>query len=305
MRWLRRLTLGLAFLLTACASIGPPPDPGPVRVDPTRLVMADGESLALYTWPAEERPRAILLALHGFGDAAHLTFAPAARAWTERGITTYAYDQRGFGQNPSRRDWPGPARLVADLRDAALALRARHPDVPLVVIGHSMGGGVALSAADGLPADGVVLAAPAIAGQAEINPFLRIGAFALRTLLPERRFTGDGVVSLLPTDNIEMLRFVARHPLSFGDPTGRELLGLVLLSDRAAATAPRVTLPTLTLIGARDEVIRPAAISRIQETIGGDARVLSYPDGWHWLFRDLQAPRVWSDVADFALSFED
>jgi hypothetical protein len=29
---------------------------------------------------------------------------------------------------------------------------------------------------------------------------------------------------------------------------------------------------------------------------------IEYPEGWHWLFRDRQAPKVWSDVADFVLS---
>ncbi len=244
----------------------------------------------------------MILALHGFGDAALLTFTPAAEAWSAAGITTYAYDQRGFGANPSRRQWPGPTVLIDDLRATARAVRAAHPGRPLLVVGHSMGGGVALAAAPDLAADGVVLAAPAIAGDAGINPFLRVGAWCLNTFLPKRRFTGDGVVSFLPTDNLEVLRFVARHPLSFGDPSGEELLGLVLLSDRAAAAAADVTLPTLTLIGARDEVIRPAAIRRVAETIGGRAEIRTYPEGWHWLFRDLQAPLVWGDVAAFALS---
>ena len=34
----------------------------------------------------------------------------------------------------------------------------------------------------------------------------------------------------------------------------------------------------------------------------GPKRLIEYPDGWHWLLRDLQAPRVWKDVADFALA---
>ena len=56
------------------------------------------------------------------------------------------------------------------------------------------------------------------------------------------------------------------------------------------------------LIGAHDEVLRPDRIARVAERIPGLVRIVTYPDGWHWLFRDRQAPRVWDDVADFALS---
>ena len=75
--------------------------------------------------------------------------------------------------------------------------------------------------------------------------------------------------------------------------------------DRAAADAPRVTIPTLTLMGAHDEVLEPARVERIARRIPGNAGFILYPDGWHWLFRDRQAPRVWKDVADFTLALAD
>ena len=54
-------------------------------------------------------------------------------------------------------------------------------------------------------------------------------------------------------------------------------------------------------MGARDEVLRPAQVRKVADTIPGDAGFRLYPDGWHWLFRDLQAARVWQDVGDFVL----
>ena len=58
----------------------------------------------------------------------------------------------------------------------------------------------------------------------------------------------------------------------------------------------------MTLMGSHDEVLRPDAVRRIADRIPGSRRFVEYPDGWHWLFRDRQAPKVWSDVADFVLS---
>jgi acylglycerol lipase len=264
---------------------------------------AAGERLALTVWPAEGTERAVILALHGFGDTGRQTFGDAAVYWTTRGITVYAPDQRGFGANPSRQRWPGADMLIADAVAVSGAVRAQHPGVPLVVVGHSMGGGVALAAAArGLRADALVLAGPAIAGGAALNPAMRASGWAIATVAPDRRWTGGKVVRIQPTDNREAIVAAVRDPGRFDDPSSRELYGLVHVMDRAAEAAPLVTLPTLTLMGSRDEVLRPARVRAVHDRIPGAAGYVEYPDGWHWLFRDRQAERVWSDVADFALS---
>ena len=46
--------------------------------------------------------KAVILALHGFNDYSN-AFAMPARLWAERGIASYAYDQRGFGGAPGLR----------------------------------------------------------------------------------------------------------------------------------------------------------------------------------------------------------
>jgi alpha-beta hydrolase superfamily lysophospholipase len=164
-----------------------------------------------------------------------------------------------------------------------------------------MGGGVALAAAaEGLQADALVLAAPAIAGGRYLSPAARGAGWTLGAVFPDRRFTGDGVIDLSPSDNPVALRAAADNPYHFADPAGREIWGLVRVSDRAARAAPAVRLPTLTLMGAHDGYVRPARVRRVHETIPGARRFILYEEGWHWLFRDLQAPRVWADVAGFA-----
>ena len=142
-----------------------------------------------------------------------------------------------------------------------------------------------------------------VIGSATVPTFsARSGAWTLAATLPETRWTGGGIIEIQPTDNPEALRRVMGDPRHFGDPSSRELYGLVLLMDRAAAAAPSVRIPTLTLMGAHDEVLRPSRVRQVHERIPGAAGFIHYPDGWHWLMADLQAPRVWRDIADFALS---
>lgn len=299
---LRGAAPALTLCLLALAACAVPPPGGPAPAETARPVADAPAGLAVEVWPARGRTRAAILALHGFGDANDLTFEGAARAWSARGIAVYAPDQRGFGANATRKRWPGDGALVADAVALSRWVRTRNPGVPLVVVGHSMGGGVALAAAaDGLDADGLVLAGPAIAGDEALNPFLRAGGRVLATVAPEKRWTGEGLVAIRPTDNLDALRRAAADPRHFADPSSRELYGLVRLMDRAAEAAPRVRIPTLVLVGAHDEVLRPAQIATVARRIPGLVAVVDYPDGWHWLFSDRQAPRVWNDVATFAL----
>jgi len=297
-RWLSALVL---LALAGCAAGGPltaPTAPPPMP----HLTAADGSALAVSEWPAGE-PRAVILAVHGFGDYGPSTFTAAARFWAGQGIATYAYDQRGFGRNISFGRWPGAAALAEDLRAVAVQLRARHPCLGLIVVGHSMGGGVVLAAAgQGLDADGLILAAPAIWGGDELNPLHRLAAWSVAALMPERRFTGKGVVEIQASDNIAMLRALGRDPRYLRPPSAREILGLVRISDMAEAAAAKVGLPALLLLGAKDEIVPEAAARRVFTRLTGPRRVIEYGQGWHMLFRDLQAERVWRDVADWSLA---
>ncbi|WP_200606671.1 alpha/beta fold hydrolase [Thermohalobaculum xanthum] len=262
---------------------------------------ADGTGLPLSLWQADE-PRAVILALHGFGDYGPLTFEGAAESWAEAGITTYAYDQRGFGRGSTHGRWPGAPALVDDLQAAAAWVRARHPCLPLVVVGHSMGGGVAMAAAgQGLDADALVLAAPAIWGGSELNPAHRLAAWLAATTVPERRFSGEGLVRIQASDNIEMLRRMARDPYYLRPPSAREMMGLVRITDMAAASAEEVRMPALLLLGERDQIVPEGAVRRVFKRVSGPRETRVYPDGWHLLFRDLEAARVWRDVANYAL----
>ncbi|MEM9247216.1 MAG: alpha/beta fold hydrolase [Pseudomonadota bacterium] len=275
---------------------------GDVQITQDRIEGDGGTALALTQWAPRGTPRALVLALHGYGDTARDTYGAAAQYWAREGVLTYGYDHRGFGANPTRGQWPGAETLAADAIAVAAALRQRHPGLPLTVVGHSMGGGVTLAAAgDGLPADRLVLAAPAIAGGRNLSPALRAGGWALGAFSPNRRYTGEGVVSLQPSDNVAAMQAAARSPYHYSNASGRELWGLVRVSDRAARAAPGVTQPTLTLMGAKDEYIPVGAVQAVHDRIAGRARFVLYPEGWHWLFRDLQAERVWRDVAAFAL----
>jgi len=128
----RAFAIGVLLLLAACApSFGPPVSTGVApQVAEDVLIARDGTRLPLRRWEAQGRPRAVIVALHGMSDYSN-AFDMPGRFWAGLGITTIAYDQRGFGRNDRAGFWAGAEVMRADLDDALAAARARYPGVPV------------------------------------------------------------------------------------------------------------------------------------------------------------------------------
>jgi alpha-beta hydrolase superfamily lysophospholipase len=298
------MLLMLAVFLGACAPRLQPPGPGPraPELAADHLVMDDGAVLPLRVWKPEGAPSAAILALHGFNDYSKAFEAPA-KAWTARGISVYAYDQRGFGETAYRGMWAGEGRMIEDLRIAASLLRAASPDCPLYLLGESMGGAVVMAAATADPpvtVDGYILAAPAVWGRESQGP-VQSGAlwFAAHTV-PWLTVTGEGF-RVQPSDNIEMLKAMWYDPLVIKETRIDALWGLTNMMDLAAAAAAETDRRSLVMYGSREDVLPDsavvAALRRLPPADAGGPVVAVYPRGYHMLLRDLGAEAVLDDIA--------
>jgi alpha-beta hydrolase superfamily lysophospholipase len=295
--------LALSLALGACAPVvktAGPPMTKP-RLEATQLVMPDGAGLPLRRWIPVEKPTAIILALHGFNDYSQ-AFVESGLDWEKLGIATFAYDQRGFGEAPDTGYWAGDEALVADLRTATGLLRAAYPGTPLYLLGESMGGAVIMAAAASdapPPADGLILAAPAVWGRELQGPVPSGLLWFFAHTMPWLRLSASEL-NIKPSDNIEMLRALGRDPRVIKDTRVDAIYGLVGLMDRSLAAAPRIKAPALVLYGSREEVIPgKAALAMLRRLPPPPERprVALYPQGYHMLLRDLQAEVVRRDIA--------
>ncbi|HTI66745.1 MAG TPA: lysophospholipase [Caulobacteraceae bacterium] len=304
----RRATLSGLVAVSACAptvqKAGAPPlgFPGP-RIEPAAFVAADGTRLPLDVWAAEGEPWAVMVALHGMNDYAN-AFAYSAPWWASQGITTYAYDQRGFGRAPQRGLWGGTELMTEDLRTFAALVRARHPNAVLGVLGHSMGGAVAIAAfaSDRPPvADRLILAAPAVWGWSRQALPNRIALWTAAHIVPASRLSPPDWLArrIRASDNIEVLRAMGRDPNMIFSTRIDAVYGLVRLMQQADKDLAKVRSPTLYLCGAKDQIIPRAASVHAARGLKRTDRSAFYPDGWHLLTRDLQGPKVWADIAAF------
>ncbi|MCC7272058.1 MAG: lysophospholipase [Alphaproteobacteria bacterium] len=299
----RAVLVVVLALLQACAPGLAPPGPrvnAPV-LDEEALVTADGLRLPLRVWRAEGRVEAVVLALHGFNDYA-TAFAMPAESWAKSGVTTYAYDQRGFGATANRGRWPGMAAFADDAAAAVREVRRRHPGVPVYLLGESMGGAIAMIAMTGPsppPVDGVVLVAPAVWGRQTMGLVKRVALAVVAGTMPWMTLSGRGL-GIRPSDNEEMLRAFSRDPLVIKETRADTVRGLVDLMDAALEASSRFAARALILYGEKDEIVprEPTALmlGRLPDRSGTRQRVAVYPEGWHMLLRDLQGETVWRDI---------
>jgi len=263
--------------------------------------MADGYRLPLRRWGADERPRALVLALHGFNDYSN-AFATLGPYLATQGVLTFAYDQRGFGATTQQGLWGGKKRLTADLKTLTELLRERYPGIPLFLLGESMGGAVVMAAAAQADtgADGIVLVAPAVWSRNTMNPLYKWVLKVAAHTLPSLELTGSGL-DIRQSDNDDVLRAFRADPLVIKETRVDALWGITNLMDLAMAGAVRLPGPTLLLYGEHDKIIPDGAfcalLDRIPVDRRQDIRILLYREGWHMLTRDLQGKRVMADIA--------
>lgn len=125
------------------------------RAAPTDLSVTTEDGLVLkgYVWPGAADDRDILIFFHGRGSHQGVG-ARYAEYLTGRGDHVIIASYRGFGGNPGS---PTQAGLIRDGR--AFVARARAmggPDARVILVGHSLGGAVALHVAAAVPVDGVI-----------------------------------------------------------------------------------------------------------------------------------------------------
>src|SRR6266404_5471466 len=275
----RRLMIAAAFLpvmLSACAPTIVPAG-GAVRtpaLTADRYVAADGTSLPVAEWPAADGPpKAVILGLHGFGDY-RKSWGEPAEIWAKAGITTYSYDQRGFGASPTRGRWPGT---------------------------QAMGGAVALVAADeNVDVDGLILAATALRSRDTFGPIANAGLWFFAHTIPWMP-NGPTSIDFQPTDNPETLEKLRNDKMMLRGARLDMGYGLVDLMDDARAAAPHVRLPYLMLHGLGDRIVPQEPVRAAIEVMPprADSRLAFYKNGYHLLLRDKEGKLVATDVVSW------
>ena len=248
----------------------------------------DGER-HLASWGGDEVDRVVVVC-HSLREHVGL-YEQLAEALVNSGAQVYALDQAGHGRSEGS---PGLLHdlesTVDDQRLVVQLARARHPDVPLVVLGHGTGATLAVRLAQHLQASlaALVLAAPllgTVPGPADGDPRLCPEPFPARDLSRDPAVGG---------------RFVSDPVVWHGELPVRTSVALHH-GLQAIGRGPRLRLPVLRLHGDADTIVPPepstAALRRL-----GDPESLTdviVPGGRHQLLLGAEREQTVPTITGF------
>lgn len=240
----------------------------------------DGTELFRREWEPSGSIRSTILLVHGLGEHSG-RYEHVAAMLNARGHAVIAPDLRGFGRCGGKRahlaDWD---HYLDDLAAEHESARARGR--PLVLLGHSMGGLVALSyALHRPPPDLLVLSAPALVNNLPRSK--QIAARVLGALLPRVRARNGLRGDQLSTDPTVGERYFT-DPLVLQHTTlglGRRALAA---ADDCRKRLFELTVPTLVLHGGDDPII-PLRASEPLAAVAGVERVVM-PGLRHEIFNE-------------------
>jgi alpha-beta hydrolase superfamily lysophospholipase len=274
-----------------------------VRRTQSNFPAADG-SIRLFRrgWlPAE--PRRALVLVHGLAE--HSGRYDHVGAWfSARDCAVHAYDHRGHGRSQGARGHVAAFGELLDDLEAFLALvRREHPDLPIALVGHSMGGLVVGALLSERKPD--VLGAVTSGAALELPPGisgtrLRV-VRALRRIAPRLRIAGGVDPATLSRDP-EVVRAYADDPFVYRRITvslASELMDAIV---RTAAGAIQVQVPMLLLHGEADRLCAARGSRSFHGQLrGGGHRLRVYPQLRHEIFNEPEQEQVCEDVLAWLL----
>jgi alpha-beta hydrolase superfamily lysophospholipase len=261
------------------------------------LKTADGLDLYLRRWQAEAPHQWTFVIVHGLGE--HGGRYQHLAAWfTPLGATVYAMDHRGHGRSGGPRGHAPSLQALIDDVDLVVQRARGESGGPLIIIGHSFGGLLALAYALDRPGqlDRAVFSAPALVPKVVMPVWKQALASVLPRIAPRTSFANEIDPTVLSHDPA-IGRAYTGDPLVHNQITAGLYASTIARGDMFIARAAELRVPFLLLHGRDDQIVDPIGSQRFfaAATAPGRAFIL-YPGLYHEIFNEVEQEKVFQDI---------
>ncbi|CDS08239.1 hypothetical protein LRAMOSA02187 [Lichtheimia ramosa] len=251
----------------------------------------NGYELFTKSWKPEGEPIAQVVMIHGFGE--HISrYDRMFTLFAENGIQCYGYDQRGFGQSGKKaQDYGNLHGYDTALNDINAAILRVKSSLPLILMGHSMGGGMVLNfLARGNKYEGVghvttaICSAPLVTLSLPISPLRYYPLLAASKIVPSFVIQAGLEAKTISHDEQEIKAYEA-DPLIHDYATLATVRGFLDAGKDLFKLAPKIQkIPILYSHGDVDPVNDFKGTEKLHKLCGNDASELKC---WEGLFHEL------------------
>lgn len=258
-----------------------------------------GNSLSALKWIPFAPSRGAVVFVHGLGDHAG-RYAEVAQFLNNNGYAVYCLNFEGHGHSPGpRAHIPQFEHLVEDLAAFVDVVHEEQKNIPVFLVGYSMGGAVVASyvTAKEHRLAGVIFSAGALTGNKAIPAILKKLVGMLASVLPMLR-----VIPLAKGTQM------TRHPSMVDDYETDPLMAcdkmtiitavqLVAAVDRVEQQLNRVLVPFLVMQGTADTLTLPEGASALYEVSpSSDKSIELYDGALHDLLHEINREAVFEDI---------
>jgi len=253
-------------------------------------------------------PTRVMVLVHGYAEHSG-RYDEMAMYFAERGFAVHSYDQAGHGRTAGPRGHVDRFdRLVEELDRFIELVKLDHPDLPVTLVGHSMGGLVtAATAAFRRPdVDRVVLSGALLQLGGEESGLWQSFGLALARVLSSvtpRLALSTGLDAHGISRDVDVVRRYEEDPFVKDRMSVRFAAGMSAMVSAMRGAAGQIERPILILHGGADP-ISPADGSRLlhsglREGIARQSGLQIYPELRHEIFQEPEREEVWADMLDW------
>jgi alpha-beta hydrolase superfamily lysophospholipase len=251
--------------------------------------------------------RASLLVVHGLSEHSG-RYEEFGHALAESGINVYALDLRGHGASEGRRGHVERFdHYLQDLdRFRSEIQGTTESDLPLFVLGHSMGGLIVARYIEEYesPFQGAIITSPWLATAMAVPRWKAMAASFLNKFLPSLPIDADVDDRYLSHDPLIITRY-REDPLVHGKITPRlfaeasQAMGLVMQRSE------RIRIPVLLLLAGDDRIVDTRKSEAFARSLTApDVTIRVLPEYYHEVLNDYDRETVFKEIHDWILRHE-
>lgn len=262
------------------------------------LTTPDGADIYTQAWLPDAAPRAIILIVHGLGEHSG-RYGNYVDYFAPRGYALYSFDTRGHGRSDGARGYIERFdQYVEDIDQRVAEVRSDWPNIPLFILGHSLGSLMGLSYARQHPDrfNGLIVTGTALKDALQMPAWKRSLATLLSRVTPSLKMNNGIALSGLSHDAAVMTAYQA-DPLThtWGTPRLATEAEVVRAQIRQSASSWRV--PTLMLHGGSDPICLAEGARQFAAQIpAGMVEYHEYARLYHEIHNEPEREQVFHDI---------